>query len=266
MNSIPLGAPIWSDSLTADLEADTRFYEALFGWTSTDAGEDLAHYTTFSLPGAGGDRPVMGIMPCPPGMAPSRIWNVQFKVADCDASAEQAVALGGSLAEEPQNVADMLRFAMVEDPNGASFGLVEAKQPDTGFGVFGEPNSVVWAEYHFDGVPADAMRYYVDLLGWTAVTPPWEDPANPKPYAALSPGAGGPEFGGCHAADGFELNMPPQWSVMVTVPDTDAYTERAVELGGTIAAPPLDVPGLRVAGIAAPGGTTMGIQSPRAWD
>ncbi|THV24297.1 VOC family protein [Glycomyces paridis] len=267
MTSIPLGAPIWADSLTSALEDDTRYYEQLFGWVSADAGEEMGHYTTFGVadgsPAPG--RPVMGIMPCPPGMSPSRTWNLQFKVESCDDAAERAAALGAALVEEPQDVSDMLRFAMLTDPNGASFGLVQALDPETGFGVYGEPNSVSWAEYHHDGVPAEAMRFYEELLGWQVVTPPWEAEDNPRPYAALSPAGGGPEFGGCHAAEGFELNLPPQWSVMVAVEDADETCERSAELGGAVAAQPMDVPGLRVAGVAAPGGTTVGIMSQRPW-
>lgn len=268
MTSIPLGAPIWSDSLTSALEADTRFYERLFGWASADAGEDLGHYTTFGIPDGSAEpgRPVMGIMPCPPGMPPSRVWHLQFKVASCDEATEKAVALGASLSEEPQNVGDMLRFSMLTDPHGAPFGLVEALDPETGFGAFGEPNSVAWVEYHYDGVPAEAMRFYEQLLGWQVVTPPWEDADNPKPYAALSPAGAEREFGGCHAADGFELNLPPQWSVMVAVEDADETCENAAELGGSVSAPPMDVPGLRVAGIAAPSGTSVGIMSNRPWE
>jgi predicted enzyme related to lactoylglutathione lyase len=268
MTSIPMGAPIWSDSLTSDLAADVPFYERLFGWASMDAGEDFGHYTTFGLSEgtAGPGRPVTGIMPCPPGMEPSRIWNLQFRVEDCDAATEKARELGATVVEGPQDVSDMLRFSMLNDLNGASFGLVESKEPGTGFGVWGEPNSVSWVEYRCDGVPAEAMRFYADLLGWNITTPPWENPSNPKPYAALSAAGTEREFGGCHAMEGWELELRPQWNVMVAVDDADRMCEKAVALGGSIAGEPMDVPGLRIAGIATPTGTIVGIQSPRAWE
>lgn len=262
MTSIPLGAPIWSDSLTSDLKADSPFYEHLFGWSSVNAGEEFGDYTTFSLPGGDAGREVMGIMPCPPGAEASRIWNLHFRVADCNAATEKAQELGATLVEGPDEMAGMLRFAMLNDPNGASFGLLEALAPGTGFGAFGEPGAIGWAEYNYDGVPAEAMRFYADLLGWSVVTPPWEAADNPRPYAALSPAEGEREFGGCHAAEAFELGMGAQWSVMVSVEDADATCDRAVELGGSVAAPPMDVPGLRVAGVAAPGGTTVAIMAP----
>jgi predicted enzyme related to lactoylglutathione lyase len=266
MSSIPVGAPIWADSLTADLEADTVFYEGVFGWTSLDAGEDFGHYTTFGIsdgsPGLG--RAVTGIMPCPPGMPPSRYWNLQFRVEDCDSATARALRLGGQVVTTPEDVGDMLRFAMLTDPNGVSFGLVEAKQPETGFGAWGEPNSVAWVEYRYDGVPAEAMRFYSELLGWKVGVPPWEDPASPKPYAVLSAAGSDEEFGGCHAAEGWELELPPVWSVMVAVEDAAATCERAVEMGGTVAAEPMEVPGLTIAGITAPSGIIVGIQSNRA--
>lgn len=264
MTSIPLGAPVWAESLTNDLAADTAFYEGLFGWTSADSGEAFGHYTTFSLPGGEG-REAMGLMPCPPGMAPSRTLSLHFGTADCDATAAKAKTLGAAVIAEPQDVADMLRFAMLLDPQGASFGLVEGKAPGTGFGAWGERNAVSWAEYHYDGVPAEAMRFYADLLGWEITTPPWADADDPKPYAALRAAGSEREFGGCHAAEGFELTLPYRWSVMIAVDDADDTCARARQLGGSVAGEPMDVPGLRIAGVAAPGGTVVGVMSDRPW-
>jgi uncharacterized protein len=266
MTSIPEGAPVWSDSLTSDLAADVAFYEALFGWTAVDAGEDMWHYTTFGIPdGSEGGRPVMGIMPCPPDMEPSRVWNVHFRVDDCDAATARARELGAEVLSEPQDIGEMLRSAMFRDPHGVDFGLVQLRQ-GSGFGVWGEPNSVGWLEYRFDGVPAEAMQFYRNLLGWKIATPPWEDASNQKPYASLSAAGDEREFGGCHASEGFELGLPPQWNAMLVVEDADAVCERAVELGGSIAGEPMDVPGLRIAGIAAPSGTIAGVMSPRPWE
>jgi len=269
MTSIPVGAPIWSDSLTSNLEADVRYYEQLFGWASADGGEELDHYTTFGIPDGSPTpgRAVMGVMPCPPGMPPSRVWNVHFKVDDCDAATERALQLGGTLMLEPVDVmAATVRVSMLTDPEGAMFGLVQQQDPEAGFGVFGEPNSVAWVEYRHSGVPAESMRFYADLLGWTVATPPWEDPKNPKPAAALSASGSDREFGGCHASEGWELNLPPQWSVMVAVENADDVCERSVELGGSVAAEPMDVPGLRIAGVAAPSGIIIGVMSPRDWE
>jgi predicted enzyme related to lactoylglutathione lyase len=266
MTSIPLGAPIWADSLTSDLSADTAFYKALFGWNAVDAGEAFGHYTTFGVPdGSEVGREVMGIMPCPPGMQPSRVWNVHFSVDDCDAVVERAKGLGAEVTAAPEDMGDMLRFAMLKDPNGAEFGVVQMSDPGRGFGVWGEPNSVGWVEYRHDGVPAEAMRFYSELLGWNVATPPWEDDSNPKPYASLSAAGNSGEFGGAHASAGWELSLPPQWTVMLGVEDADEVCERAVELGGSVAAEPMDVPGLRIAGVAAPSGTIAGIMSARPW-
>ncbi len=266
MTSIPLGAPIWADSLTSDLATDVAFYKALFGWTAVDAGEAFGHYTTFGVPdGSEGGREVMGIMPCPPGMEPSRVWNAHFSVEDCDAATERARDLGATVRAAPQDMGEMLRFAMLEDPYGAAFGLVQLREGGSGFGVWGEPNSVSWVEYRHDGKPAEAMQFYADLLDWNVTTPQWEPAGNEKPYAAVSAAGGDREFGGCHAAEGWELSMPEQWSVMLAVEDADDVCERAVELGGTIAAEPMDVPGLRIAGVTAPSGTIAGVMSNRPW-
>ena len=41
------GTPSWVDLATPDVEAATRFYNQIFGWTSQDLGEEAGHYNMF---------------------------------------------------------------------------------------------------------------------------------------------------------------------------------------------------------------------------
>ena len=78
--------------------------------------------------------------------------------------------------------------------------------------------------------------------------------------ANMSPGSGGGEFGGAHAAEAGE--PAPFWSVTLRVADCDAIAARAVELGGSVVAPATDLPGpSRLAVLADPAGGVFATMS-----
>ncbi|GAB3645083.1 VOC family protein [Glycomyces tarimensis] len=252
--SIALGAPIWADAMTSELEKDVEFYKRLFGWEARDFGEESFNYHDFRKDG----REVMGLWPAPPDQSPSRTLTLYFHVADCDRSTARAAELGGAVITEPSDVAGSLRYSEIDDPRGARFGLIQPYEDDTGFKAFGEDNAVAWVEYGYDGVPADAMRFYEDLLGWTVTTPPWESPDNPRPYAALRPAGGESEFGGCHG-DEVDPERPAEWHPLIRVSDIDLVWTAAASLGGSTIGRPMEAPGSRIGAITAPSGTILSI-------
>jgi predicted enzyme related to lactoylglutathione lyase len=66
------------------------------------------------------------MMPMPaevPAEAPAH-WAVYFAVDECDASAARTADLGGSILHPAQAIA-MGHFAVLEDPQGAVFQLMD---------------------------------------------------------------------------------------------------------------------------------------------
>jgi len=53
----PLGAPIWIDLTTSDLDRAQEFYGAVFGWTFASAGPEYGGYVNATKAG----HPVAGI-------------------------------------------------------------------------------------------------------------------------------------------------------------------------------------------------------------
>ena len=51
-------------------------------------------------------------------------WNVSFAVADCDATVAKAKELGGSVVNEPEDLA-VGRYAVLSDPESAQFGVIK---------------------------------------------------------------------------------------------------------------------------------------------
>lgn len=121
------GALTWCEVLTRDPAAATGFYAAVFGWAAH--AEATTGYTTFSLD----EAPVAGLLPMPaeiPAEAPGH-WLPYFCVADCEKSAAWAQDLGGKVHHGPHRVGIGM-FAVVEDPQGATFCILEYTAPELG--------------------------------------------------------------------------------------------------------------------------------------
>lgn len=113
------GAPCWSELSTRDAAKAGKFYTGLFGWGLKTSDPAYAEITR-------GGVPIGGILPMGPemqGVPPH--WGVYFQVADCDAAATRATALGGKVCFGPQDVANVGRFAAVQDPQGAAFSVIK---------------------------------------------------------------------------------------------------------------------------------------------
>lgn len=60
-------------------------------------------------------------------------------------------------------------------------------------------------------------------------------------------------------SDQFPDDVPPHGSVTFAVDDTDAVVDRAVELGGTVMAPPVDAGVVRFAALRDPQGAVFSV-------
>jgi uncharacterized protein len=116
------GALAWNEFNTRDLAAAKEFYGAVFGWSFEDMESAEGGYTMIQL----GDRPMGGILNMAergvPDMVPAH-WQVYFGVEDTDATIEVAKDAGGGVMVEPIDI-PFGRFAILTDPNGASFAVI----------------------------------------------------------------------------------------------------------------------------------------------
>ena len=100
-----------------------------------------------------------------------------------------------------------------------------------------EPGTFSWVELATTD-PDGAKRFYGELFGWDAE----DNPAGEAGVYTMCTLNGG--YVGAMMQQGDnerEMGIPPHWNNYVTVDDVDAVTEKAGELGATVAAPPFDV-------------------------
>jgi hypothetical protein len=123
------GAWIWSSLLTRDPEAGIAFYQKIFGYEVFDlqsddglqhavlATDDLARASVNALPTDSARR--------------QPHWLNFIRVADAADMAVRAVALGGTVLVAPRPDRHGGRFAVLADPAGAPFGVMEWSDTDS---------------------------------------------------------------------------------------------------------------------------------------
>ncbi|WP_030255536.1 MULTISPECIES: VOC family protein [Streptomyces] len=124
------GALVWNELNTADTGAAGRFYQPALGLRpATIQGMD--GYFSLNV----GDRTVGGMQAIPGYLAPGTPshWMTYFSVDDTDSTVDALVRAGGSVIQPPFDLQSG-RMAVVRDPQGALFAVIqapEAQLPDS---------------------------------------------------------------------------------------------------------------------------------------
>ena len=115
----------WPELNARGLDKALPFYQKVFGWTPKSTGDGDQPYTEFHVDGQsiGG---AMEMNPMVPADMPS-YWMAYFAVDDIDSAFKKAIDAGAREMMAPQDFPGG-RFAIVSDPQGASFGLLQMPQ------------------------------------------------------------------------------------------------------------------------------------------
>ena len=114
------GVFVWDELGTHDVDGAQRFYEEVFGWTTSDMGPEYGGYRIFNRAETG----IAGLMSLPDESVPPH-WQPYVAVDDADATTAKATELGGSAVMEPMDVPKVGRIAVLRDPQGATFGIIK---------------------------------------------------------------------------------------------------------------------------------------------
>jgi predicted enzyme related to lactoylglutathione lyase len=253
MERLKQGEFAWTDLSASDLDAQTAFYEGLFGWQHTDvpfAGGMI--YRMFSIEG----RTVCGASAITPDMAAAGVpsaWNVYIAVDNVDDALARAIGLGAKEAMAPMDVMDRGRYAAIVDPTGAVVFLWHATTPDEKQ-TYGEPGSLAWNDL-VTRDPAKAADFYSALVGWT-IAPMME---GPSPYWQANIGDVG-QGGIMPMPEMSPPEVPAYWLDYFGTADIAASVAKATELGASVWVPPTEVSGmLSFAVLGDPGGATFAL-------
>jgi predicted enzyme related to lactoylglutathione lyase len=113
----------WTELSTRGIDQAKAFYRRVFGWDdkTSPMGEGQPPYTEWQL----GGKSIGGGMEMTPDM-PAQMppfWLNYFSAADVDATASRAAELGGQVMMPPSDFPGG-RFAVLQDPQGAAFGVL----------------------------------------------------------------------------------------------------------------------------------------------
>ena len=257
------GKPCWYELCTSDgsLGAAEEFYGKILGWTFKDSG--MPDFT-YHLATAGGDM-VAGLMNMPPdvkamGMPP--FWMIYFAVDDADKAAADVKAVGGKVYKEPADIPGTGRFAVLADPQGAGFGVLQP-EPMPGGGEGGhafdqqKQGHGNWQEL-MSTDPEAAWRFYAGLFGWSkGQAMPMGEMGTYQLFQH-----DGTDIGGMM---GLGNSPVPAWLPYFGVNGLDPAIERIKAAGGKLAHGPTEVPGGAFIAVAQdPQGAWFALVGPKA--
>jgi uncharacterized protein len=116
------GSLCWNELATTNVDAAGKFYANLFDWKPEAMKMDAMTYTIFKS----GEGQRGGMMPMPEMMkgAPTS-WTAYFSVESADSTADKTKSLGGKVLNPPTDIPNIGRFAVLQDPQGAVFAVLQ---------------------------------------------------------------------------------------------------------------------------------------------
>jgi predicted enzyme related to lactoylglutathione lyase len=247
------GKFVWHQLMTRDVPGAKRFYSRLTVWKMQPWPPDPNYTVCHSEVG-----PAAGIMAIPaqmPADVPAH-WLQYIGTRDVDGTADAAVRAGGSIMKAPSDMEGAGRYAIIKDPQGAMFALLEPEnaRPE----IVGVPpnGTFSWHELATSDNEA-AFAFYSSLFGWDAIARMDMGPIG----TYLIFGWNGQQRGGMYISPA-GTPTPPNWLPYVSVPDADAGFAQAISNGAREMVAPMEVPGgSRIASFMDPAGAAFALHS-----
>jgi len=119
----------WRELATTDIAAAQEFYTKMFGWDLVQSKVTQMNYKEIQRNNIayGGMMPIDASWgPTPP---PTH-WSTYIAVDDADATTAKILENGGIVRVPPFNAPGVGRMAMVADPDGANFAIIQFMPPE----------------------------------------------------------------------------------------------------------------------------------------
>ena len=119
------GTFCWTEIASSDVEKYKDFYSNVFGWKFQDSRSQTDGFAYHEFRIGDADYPAGGLYQLSAEMSGEGPMPPHFMtyiaVDDVDANAELAKTLGGTVLKEPDEIPNVGRFAIIQDPSGAVF-------------------------------------------------------------------------------------------------------------------------------------------------
>ena len=259
------GGFIWYELMTTDHEAAKHFYDAVVkGWNIATAS--VAPGMEYRMIGRSDGGNAGGVLTLTDDMTADGarpIWMGYLHTGNVDAKVEAIQAGGGSVMMAPWDQPGVGRLAMVTDPSGAPFYLMDPippeGDPNAKSDVFSvdQPQHIRWNEL-WSGEPAGAVDFYQRHFGW-------------KQEGDMDMGEMGKYQFVQHDGVMIGAIMPrmpdvpaSMWNFYIGVDDIDRAAEAVKANGGQVFNGPLEIPGGEYAlNGSDPQGALFGLVGPR---
>ena len=258
------GGFIWYELMSPDPAAAKRFYDAVVGWDI--ASNPVAPGIDYRMIGRSDGGNAGGILTLTPDMqshGARPVWLGYLHAEDVDAKVEAIRSDGGQVMMPPWDQPGVGRLAMVTDPQGAPFYLMDPLppegDPDAKSDVFSvdQPQHVRWNELWSED-PAKSIEFYSRHFGW--VQEGDMDMGEMGKYQFVQHdgvmiGAVMPRMPDVPAS---------MWNFYIGVDDIDRAAEAIKANGGQIFQDPMEIPGGEYAlNGTDPQGAMFGLVGPR---
>jgi len=230
------GRFVWHELLTTDPKAAGAFFSKIIGWKTQPWGTD-GSYTLF----VSGSRQLAGLMVLPEdakkmGAPPN--WLTYVGTTDVDETARLATSLGARVLKAPEDIPGAGRFAVLQDPQGATFGIYKSHQSPAADAapVVGDFS---WHELATTDAKA-ALGFYQRLFGWEETSA--MDMGEMGVYQMFGQSKQGRTLGGLFNKPS-QMPGPPAWLAYIKVPDARKTADAIKKAGAKIVNGPMEVPG-----------------------
>jgi uncharacterized protein len=239
------GWPIWYELMCGDVGAVREFYRATLGWDIPAEGQTMpngAEYRVITREDGGAAGGILTISPGMASMGMVSAWVPYFHAPDLDALIAKAGELGGVVHLPATDMPGAGRIAMLSDPQGAMFYLIDPKppegQPDAMSDVFSvdQPGRCRWNEITTTDGPG-AKAFYTALFGWSGDNSMPMGPVGD--YVFIE--ANGVGIGAINPM--MVEGASPHWGPVFGVADIEAARAAAEAAGGTVTHDIHQVPG-----------------------
>lgn len=255
------GRPIWYELMTPDPGAVAAFYRATLGWEIPAEGHSMpngAEYREITRTDGGHAGGVLTLTAPMAAHGVTSAWFPYFHAEDVDEAVSAAERAGAAVFMPPWSLDGVGRMAMLADPQGASFYLMDPTPPPDNPSAMSDafdpakPGHCRWNELNTPDA-AGAWRFYGALFDWRRGTS--------MPMGELGDyqliGLDGVDIGAVNPA--VPAGRGAYWLPVFGVVDIERAKAAVVAHGGSITEDLQEVPGGELVLTATdPGGAVIG--------